>query len=409
MKATNMSIADVTPQDLARAIATAKQVVRMGEELEGIFPERGDLIRQFCFALLCREHLLVHGVHGTGKSDLAATAFSMITGSQMFSVNLTKFMSEGSVIGIPNTKKMREEGIIEHELDGTIVRADFAELDEIFDASAPLLRVLLSILNERMFKRGRQCEEANLHTAIASTNGDPEKVVTNSPELAAVIDRFLFQSRVDYLQEEQSRLRMYEKFLTGAKPATTISLEDLKHASDIVVCANQITDPYFIEVYDRVVQELREAFPERIISDRRACKMLSLCEANALMYGRGEICLEDIYAIEWAVCYGGVPDEHEIFHQTVTPLIEEATAQRPVDMDQLQCSLLDEYEGNVPDILAATDDQLIGLVREVKELRKKTEQIEPQLQSTTTRRDALLHQLDELRTELMSRIEGEDV
>src|SRR5262249_17560115 len=149
----------------------------------------------------------------------------------LFSIALTKFMSEAHVIGVPDPRELREEGNLRYQRDGGILDAHLVELDEIFDANAPLLRVLLGILNERTFKRGRQIEPANLHSAIASTNGDPEQVIRNAPELGAVIDRFLFISKVNYLANQESRRKMYRKFVEDRRPEVKIPFQDLTPAA----------------------------------------------------------------------------------------------------------------------------------------------------------------------------------
>src|SRR5262249_21679936 len=146
-------------------------------------PERDHLVSQIVYALLTRENVLIHGVYGTGKTDLVNAVFGAFETPTLFSIALTKFMSEAHVIGVPDPRELREEGNLRYQRDGGILDAHLVELDEIFDANAPLLRVLLGILNERTFKRGRQIEPANLHSAIASTNGDPEQVIRNAPEL----------------------------------------------------------------------------------------------------------------------------------------------------------------------------------------------------------------------------------
>jgi MoxR-like ATPase len=172
----------------------AEQLRSLREELNELFPEREDIINQVLFALLTREHLLITGIYGTGKSQLVQTVFEAFTGSRTFSAALTKFTTESTIFGVPNVRELREEGRVRYTRSEGIFDAHFAELDELLDAQPALLRVLLGILNERIFKRGGQVEQVNLRTAIASTNGDPVVAVKQSPELGAVMDRFLLPS-----------------------------------------------------------------------------------------------------------------------------------------------------------------------------------------------------------------------
>src|SRR3989338_1807665 len=248
-------------------------------ELNDLFPERENLITQLIYALLTKEHVLIFGKFGTGKSKLMEYFFGSFTGANMFSIEMTKFMTESNIVGIPNPKIMREEGRIWHERAGTMLDAHFAELDEIFDATDYLLRgTLLGILNERRFNRGVQLEKANLHMAVASTNADPQGEIKRSPALGAVVDRFLFQTRVFYLEKDSSRRRMYAKYLSGDQPSVQIPYEDIAEFADSVALV-PITDPILLELHNRIIQDFRKK-KEVEFSDRRACQALRLVQAN---------------------------------------------------------------------------------------------------------------------------------
>jgi len=375
--------------DLGRVGEIGTKVRQMVDELSFIFPERLHLINQIVFALLTQEHVLVFGLHGTGKSDLIHTLFGVFSGAKKFSIGLSKFMSEANIVGIPDPKKMREDGEVRYRRDGGILDADFAELDELFDSNPPLLRVLLGILNERQFKRGRQVEDAKLHTAIACTNGEPEEEIKKHPELQAVVDRFLFLCQVKWLDNPESRRRMYEKFLSGECPTVSIPLSDLKYLSQIVVRANQVSDPQFIAVFDRVVEEYLKKVNKKI-SDRRKCKLLQLVEAQALLYGRYDVAYEDLMAIRWGLCMGTNDADHEPFKAVAGPIIEKAVKEAAQSLDEIQLKLLGAYEAEVPAIAKQCDEaELVKLARLFSGLKKKVGDIRPQLPSTEDRKRRL--------------------
>lgn len=376
--------------DAARVAIIGRNLQQLIDELTMIFPERRHLIQQIVRALLVREHVIIFGVYGTGKSDLVHTLFGCITGATTFSIGLSKFMTEGNLVGIPDPKQMREEGKVVYRRDGGILDYDFAELDELFDSAPPLLRVLLGILNERQFKRGRQIESANLHTAIATTNGDPEEELRQHPELGAVIDRFLFLSQVRYLVEPESQRRMLEKYLGGETPTVQISLEDIKYMSAIVTGANQISDPEFVAVYNEVIAAYEKA-TNRKISDRRRCQLLQLIEAEALLHGRFEVDYEDIEAIRWGLCQGGNDAQHETFKATVLPIVKKAQEAKQQTLDQVQLKLLEQLATRVPVIPAdCPKGQLVDLAREIAALAEEVKQAKPQLASTADIQHQLL-------------------
>lgn len=392
-------------QNLTASKVDLKRVAKVGDglrqlrtELRAIFPERRHLIEQILYGLLTQEHVLVHGRFGTGKSDILNSIFGVFHGAVVFPIGLTKFMTEANLIGIPNPKVMRDEGVITYNRDGGILDADFAELDELFDANAPLLRVLLGILNERQFKRGRQVEQANLHMAVASTNGNPQEELKKHPELGAVIDRFLFQCFVEYLSERDSRLQMYEKYLRGERPTVIIPIGELKYVSGIVTSANQITDMAFIDVYDQVIEAYCKA-TGKVLSDRRKCKLLQLVEANALLFGRYDVDFEDILAVRWGICMGGDDQAHDTFKNVAQPILEKAKANQQQAVDVTENELLDQLSKTVPAIPDSSQNpaekSLVEISRELTTLRKKVAEVKPHLTSTEDKQRKLLSLIDE--------------
>lgn len=371
-----------TPSQLAAFRATGDKLKKLASEMMTIFPEREHLVMQIIYALMTGEHVLIYGPKGTGKSDLVTSIFEVFDGAKRFSVSLSKFMTESAVIGIPNPKKMQEEGVLEYNIEDSIVTCNFAELDEMLDANSPLLRVLLTILNERHFKRGRQSVNALLHTAIASTNLSPEEAMQRDGGLEAVIDRFLFSTEVGYLEDSLSRLRMYAKYLQGGKPTVRISYEELQSFYFVVRDANQIDDPELLAVYDEVL-EAAQAAVGRTVSDRTACKFLKLVEANALMNGRYGAELDDILAIKYALCVGGSPEEVERFDETATPIIEKAKASLQQNVDELQNTAIKKIRREIPTLPPnAGARALVAALRKLRELQAELSAVKPTLTST---------------------------
>ena len=258
-----MTSVTTTPAATTSLPVIASSIRTLQAELNELFPEREPVVTQLVYGLLTREHVLVFGTYGTGKSRLVDRFFGAFPYANLFSVECTKFMTESNVVGIPNPKKLREEGRILHDREWTILDAQFAELDELFDANDPLLRTLLGILNERRFIRGVQREKANLHTALASTNADPEAVVKQSPTLGALVDRFLFQTQVKYLQQGASRRRMLAKYLSDERPTGGISYGGVE-ALATAVRDTRIDDPVLIGVPEHPVRVKRVVAALRI-------------------------------------------------------------------------------------------------------------------------------------------------
>lgn len=407
--AATTSVRKSTPVTPERLNSFAEKMNRLKEQLTAIFPERTQLIEQIVYALVTREHVLVHGVYGTGKSDLVSSVYSCFSTPNIFSIALTKFMSESHVIGVPDPKEMREQGVLHYRREGGILDGELIELDEIFDANSPLLRVMLGILNERIFKRGAQVEKALLHTAIASTNGDPETVIKSAPELAAVIDRFIFIAKVNYLAESSSRRSMYAKFAADVKPTVRIPFEDLLDVSALVVGSEIELDNRLVEVYDLVIQAYRKSQEKtrQVISDRRACKLLKLVRASAVLHGRTEVVFEDIMAVRWGLCTGNDKAQHDAFMAAAKPVIDQAVKERRQSYDEVCAKLLKQYERDIPLFPnEISDESLVKMLRQVNTMLGQVRELKPELPSNEEHKAKLVDRLNDLSRKLNDRLLG---
>lgn len=397
-------ILDTSSHDLTRVSATAQAIIALCDELKQIFPGREVLITQIKYALLTREHILIFGTFGTGKSDLIRTLLSAIRSNEaqqprLFSIEVNQFTTEAHLVGVLDVAALRDEKVHRYLTGGTILEADFAELDELFNGPQ-VVPVLRGVLHDRLFKRGHHIEEARILTAFAATNLSPQEVLQQSRRLAPDLDRFIYHVRVDYLESDNDRIQMYQKYLVGATPTTTIDLEDLRYTSQAVVAANQIDDDHFIEVYNDVVQAYRAKVANRIvISDRRAAKLLQVVEAEAICNGRYDVLLEDIMAIEWGICEGGNTEQHELFKAAATDVINKALAQGGQSIDDVQKRLLEKIESQLPVIPPQPDpNQLVNLFRALHDLRKEADAVTPQLRANVTRKTRLIKKIDGLIT-----------
>src|SRR3989344_379273 len=394
-----MAVMDGASLDMPRIAAVGSALRELVSELDTIFPERTRLLNQIMYALLTRHHVQMFGEYGTGKTDLMNSLFGGIAGARLLSVQMSKFINESHVFGLPNTRVMQEQGVIRFSNDAdSIFKCQFLSLDEYLDAPEPLLRTLLGILNERVFKRGRQVENCDLHTALVATNCDPWEEIRKNQKLGAVLDRILFWSHVNYLTTSEARIRMYQKFAAGQVPSTKIAYGDLKYVSDIVLSANQITDPEFFVVYDQVIEDFCKGRKGQdknfVISDRRKCKLLQVVEANALLYGRYDVDYEDILAAQWGICLESDPAELVRFEAVAKPIIQEAKKKKGQNLDEVQIALIKEYQAQIPKVPRGIEaGALVDLARTLLDLRKRVEGVRPQLPSTEAAKNEVLEKI----------------
>ncbi len=393
-----VTIQNCTKPDLALIARMSAGMRSLTEELNLIFPQRTGVISQLAFALTMREHVMVWGDTGTAKSLLARATFGAFTGSNTFEINLSKFSTKPEVFGGINTKLMTEEGRVRYWLDEGAVYCDFFFPDEFLDASDPMLRAMLTLLNERLFLNGKERVVSRLHTSLATTNGDPWARAKANPDLKAVVDRFLFKSQVAYLDEDEEYARMLTTYLSGLRPQTQMDMADLTAFSEIVANTNLIHNPVMVKAYIDAMNAFRKA-SGAFISDRTMARMTQVIEAQALLFGRFEVIPEDILAVKYGVCDGEDTEKQVTFVTAATPAIKKAEKEMGASIDDAQQALIKEYAGQIPalrqeDLSKMQPNDMVATARDLTQLRAKISAVVPQTTTTQVQRDALLEKVD---------------
>lgn len=236
---------------------------------------REPLIDMILHALVTQNHVFVYGPPGVAKTYTAKKAFKFLAG-EIFTVQCSKRMSEDYMIGPPDMKLFKEEGIIEHRVEGYLPTAQFAIIDEALDAPDSVLRAMLGILNERQLLNGRQNIDCPMHTTLFATNYSPE-----SEALEAVEDRFLFRLHVGCLSSSDQLMSMLSCDDVDC-PDIRISVEELKFA------AVQIGEIFLPEMFKRAVVDIALACRKEglTVSDRRIKWAFDAIKAKAFFANR---------------------------------------------------------------------------------------------------------------------------
>ncbi len=303
------------------------------EHLRNHFVGRDDVLEQILYALLTREHVLIIGDRGLAKSRLARSVFAHFSDDRNpFSLQLTRSTSVGQLVGGLDLAEF-ERGTYTHNLDGYIVRAHFAFLDELFDANDFVLRSLNGILNEREFLNGPQVEKAALHTAIATTN-----FMRDTRESRAVLDRLLFKCVVHRAESALKRLKIKREFIIShggtvhAETGTALPYDQLLFISAIIHGENpnhSIRVPaHVLVMLDDIISNFEKEMNttnsgERFVfSDRSKNKAIHVAMASALRSGREVAEVRDLAALRFIVPTIGNPAEETAFDQSLNSALK---------------------------------------------------------------------------------------
>lgn len=254
--------------------------------------DREAVVELLVLCAVAREHLLVVGPPGTAKS-LAIRRASRALGGRLFEYMLGRFTEPPELFGPLDLLRLRE-GVLETRTEGMLPEADIAFLDEVFAGSTAILNALLTLLNERRFRRGHTALEVPLRVCAGATNAVPE-----NGELAAFADRFLVRLYANPISDARLEELLSEGWGAEDELQARASLEDL----DRVTAAAARADlgpvrPALAEA----VRTLRAAGVH--LSDRRIVKLQRLVAAAGALAGRAQPTEADLWPLVYAV-----PDE----------------------------------------------------------------------------------------------------
>src|SRR5438876_16002 len=189
---------------------------------------------------------------------------------------LTRFSEPNEIFGPVDIVRLRE-GVVATVTTGMLPEAEFVFLDELFNANSAILNNLLTVLHERIYRRGLERHKLPLLSLFSASNHLPE-----DESLKALYDRFLLRCHVDNLARES----MPQLLAAGWALERTL--------------ASRVTDVDLAPVAERYadlcfrVRDLGIAF-----SDRRAVKVQKLIAASALLCDRTIADVSDLWVLRY--------------------------------------------------------------------------------------------------------------
>lgn len=253
------------------------------------FVGRDEVIDLIALAIASGEHLFLHGPPGTAKSALIR-AFAGSVRARYFEAMLTKFSEPNELFGPVDLVKLRE-GRVVTVIDGMLPDAEIAFLDELFNANSAILNNLLTILNERIYRRGLESHRVPLLSLFTASNA-----VAEDEALRALFDRFLIRCHVEPLPREQ----LTDLFAAGwaleeqVAPASSLTADDLRDLSRMV---RSVDLGGVMARHAEMVTRVRDLGVA--LSDRRAVKLLKLIAASAVLCGRDRAVEADLWPIRY--------------------------------------------------------------------------------------------------------------
>ena len=259
--------------------------------LKDTFVGKDDIIDLLGICLVARENAFLLGPPGTAKSAIVRLLSSCIENGKNFEYLLTRFTEPSEIFGPFDIRKLKEGDLVTNT-EGMLPEASLVFLDEIFNANSAILNSLLTALNEKIFRRGKQLIQLPVLTFVGASNLLPEEET-----LEALLDRFLIRVRCENVDPKDlekvlvAGWQLDRRGATSEKPTLTPAqirqLQTEARSVDLQAIQRDYLD---------VVHGMRNAGIN--VSDRRAVKFQYLIAASAYLSGRDHAVISDLWVLK---------------------------------------------------------------------------------------------------------------
>jgi MoxR-like ATPase len=293
---------------------------QVARHLKATFVGKDDIIDLLTLCLVGRENLFLLGPPGTAKSALVRALAQRLQG-RTFEYLLTRFTEPNELFGPFDIRRLREGELVTNT-EGMLPEANLIFLDELLNANSAILNSLLMVLNERVFRRGRETRPLPALLMVGASNHLPA-----DDALHALFDRFLVRVHCDYVAPDELTAVLEAGWaLEGAgadAAAPSISAEEVLQLQAALPRVDlQAVRPRYVEL----ISQLRLAGVP--VSDRRAVKLQRLLAASALLCQRTAVIASDLWVLRYI---WDTDEQREIIAGIVDAVVraDEAPGQHP--------------------------------------------------------------------------------
>lgn len=268
-------------QRLAREVLEPMKVAFVGKD---------EIIDLLGVCLVAGENLFVLGPPGTAKSAVVHDLGRRLDG-RTFEYLLTRFTEPNEIFGPFDIRELRQGNLVTNT-EGMLPEASLVFLDELLNANSAILNSLLTALNERVFRRGKETRRLPTLMVVGAGNRLPD-----DEALVALFDRFLLRVPSHNVPPDDLEAVLgagWKLEMDLEAPRATVNVEDVRALHGLL---RQADLSGVRQCYVRLVHRLRQAgIP---VSDRRAVKFQRLAAASALLCGRTEVAVSDLWVLRY--------------------------------------------------------------------------------------------------------------
>jgi len=269
-----------------------KRISEILEYLNTGIHERKEVIAVSLLAALAGQNIFLLGSPGTAKSLISRRLSHAFETKSYFEYLMQRFSTPEEVFGPVSISELKKDNYI-RKTEGFLPESDFAFLDEIWKSSPAILNTLLTIINEKIFRNGKNIETVPLKVLVSASNEVPPE----NQGLEALYDRFLVRLHVPPMSEKKS----FESLLQSSPTQEQVNLPKgtLITHDEWEMWQLEIEEIKLSPETLNVIHDIRLTFSEKdkdldiYVSDRRWQRASMLLKAAAFFCGRKESNLVD--------------------------------------------------------------------------------------------------------------------
>lgn len=159
--------------------------------------EKDEIISLVLLCMIAGKSVFLYGPPGTAKSLISRRVSCAFESNRFFDYLMNRFSTPEEVFGPLKLSELRQDRLV-RSVEGFLPSADFAFLDEIWKSSPAILNALLTIINEKTFRNGKENIKVPLRGLVAASNELPQK----GQSLEALYDRFIMRLIVPPLKQK---------------------------------------------------------------------------------------------------------------------------------------------------------------------------------------------------------------
>jgi MoxR-like ATPase len=287
------------------------------KHIKETFVGKNEIIDLLGISLLARENAFLLGPPGTAKSAIVRALSNGIDDGKNFEYLLTRFTEPNEIFGPFDIRKLKDGELVTNT-EAMMPEASMVFLDEIFNANSAILNSLLTALNEKIFRRGKETKKLPALMFVGASNILPEDEALN-----ALLDRFLIRVKCDYVDPDL----LNEVLLAGWKLENkTSELMPTIKADEIRILQEETRKVDLSSIrneYVDLIHSLRNAGIN--VSDRRAVKIQNLIAASAYICGRKTAIISDLWILKYI---WDTEEQMEVLEGIVNHVIEKETNEK---------------------------------------------------------------------------------